>query len=54
MLYPLSYEGVRPISYLPGRSQSCPGVPGAAKRCRRAVLSLLGAHADQHFEEDSA
>jgi hypothetical protein len=35
MLYPLSYEGLRPISYLPGRSQSCPGVPTAVQLCRR-------------------
>ena len=33
MLYPLSYEGLRPISYLPGRSQECPGVPSDAQRC---------------------
>jgi hypothetical protein len=33
MLYPLSYEGLRPISYLPGCSQECPGVPSNAHRC---------------------
>jgi hypothetical protein len=33
MLYPLSYEGLRFISYLPGRSQECPGVPSGAHRC---------------------
>ena len=33
MLYPLSYEGLRPISYLPGRSQECPGVPSDAHQC---------------------
>ena len=34
MLYPLSYEGLRPTSYLPGRSRECPGVPSGAQRCR--------------------
>jgi hypothetical protein len=32
MLYPLSYEGLRATSYLPGQTQKCPGVPGAAIR----------------------
>ena len=32
MLYPLSYEGVRPTSYLPAQTQKCPGGPAAAKR----------------------
>lgn len=27
MLYPLSYEGLRPISYRPGDTHECPGVP---------------------------
>jgi hypothetical protein len=35
MLYPLSYEGLRPISYLPGRSHACAGVPWASDQCRR-------------------
>jgi hypothetical protein len=35
MLYPLSYEGLRPISYLAGDTHECPGVPSGAKRCRR-------------------
>jgi hypothetical protein len=35
MLYPLSYEGLRPISYLPGRSHACSGVPRGPNRCRR-------------------
>ena len=33
MLYPLSYEGLRPISYLPGRSPECPGIPSDVHRC---------------------
>lgn len=33
MLYPLSYEGLRPISYLAGDTHECPGVPWGAKRC---------------------
>lgn len=33
MLYPLSYEGLRPISYLPGRSWERPGVSSGAHRC---------------------
>jgi hypothetical protein len=32
MLYPLSYEGLRPISYLGGDTRECPGVPRSAKR----------------------
>ena len=36
MLYPLSYEGARPISYRPAGCYECPGVPRGAKRCRRA------------------
>jgi len=35
MLYPLSYEGLRPISYRPGDIHECPGVPSGANRCRR-------------------
>ncbi|GAA2574582.1 hypothetical protein GCM10010435_57760 [Winogradskya consettensis] len=34
MLYPLSYEGLRPISYLAGDIHECPGVPSGAHRCR--------------------
>jgi hypothetical protein len=37
MLYPLSYEGLRPISYRPGDTHECPGVPQAANRCRRVL-----------------
>jgi hypothetical protein len=33
MLYPLSYEGLRPISYRPGDTHECPGVPSGAHRC---------------------
>jgi hypothetical protein len=33
MLYPLSYEGLRPISYLAGDIHECPGVPWDAHRC---------------------
>jgi hypothetical protein len=33
MLYPLSYEGVRLISYRPGDIHECPGVPPGANRC---------------------
>jgi hypothetical protein len=33
MLYPLSYEGLRPISYRPGDTHECPGVPWGAHRC---------------------
>jgi hypothetical protein len=36
MLYPLSYEGLRPISYLAGDTHECPGVPWSAHRCRLA------------------
>jgi hypothetical protein len=35
MLYPLSYEGLRPISYLPGRSLSCAGGSWGTNRCPR-------------------
>jgi hypothetical protein len=35
MLYPLSYEGLRPISYLPGRSHACAGVPWGPNRRHR-------------------
>jgi hypothetical protein len=35
MLYPLSYEGLRPISYLPGRSHACSGAPWGANQCPR-------------------
>jgi hypothetical protein len=34
MLYPLSYEGLRPISYLAGDTHECPGVPRRTNRCR--------------------
>ena len=37
MLYPLSYEGLRPISYRPGDTHECPGVPSGANRCRRVL-----------------
>jgi hypothetical protein len=37
MLYPLSYEGLRPISYRPGDTHECPGVPCGAHRCRRVL-----------------
>jgi hypothetical protein len=33
MLYPLSYEGLRPVSYLAGDTHECPGVPRGANRC---------------------
>ena len=33
MLYPLSYEGLRPISYRPGDTHECPGVPSEAYWC---------------------
>jgi hypothetical protein len=33
MLYPLSYEGLRPISYRPGDTNECPGVPWGAHWC---------------------
>ena len=33
MLYPLSYEGLRPISYRPGETHECPGVPWDANLC---------------------
>jgi hypothetical protein len=33
MLYPLSYEGLRPTSYLAGDTHECPGVPSGAHRC---------------------
>jgi hypothetical protein len=35
MLYPLSYEGLRPISYRPGDIHEFPGVPSGAERCHR-------------------
>ena len=40
MLYPLSYEGLRPTSYLPGDMPGRPGVPGVVpaaelEPCRR-------------------
>lgn len=35
MFYPLSYEGLRPISYRPGDIHECPGVPRGANRCHR-------------------
>jgi hypothetical protein len=58
MLYPLSYEGLRPISYLPGRSQECPGIPSDAHWCHlvarwgfrrwsERVRSKSRAHADR-------
>jgi hypothetical protein len=37
MLYPLSYEGLRPISYLPGRSHACSGVPWGSYQCCRGA-----------------
>jgi hypothetical protein len=37
MLYPLSYEGLRPISYRPGDTHECPGVPCGANGCRRVL-----------------
>ncbi len=33
LLYPLSYEGLRPISYLPADSHECPVVPTVTIRC---------------------
>ena len=33
MLYPLSYEGLRPLSYRPGDAHECPGVPWGAQWC---------------------
>jgi hypothetical protein len=55
MLYPLSYEGLRPISYLAGDIHECPGVLWGANRCHRVrrwrfrrwpedTRSILGAH----------
>ena len=41
MLYPLSYEGLRPISYRPGDTHECPGVPWGAKPCHRVRLWRL-------------
>jgi hypothetical protein len=38
MLYPLSYEGLRPSSYLAGDTHECPGVPTGAIRCEWACL----------------
>jgi hypothetical protein len=37
MLYPLSYEGLRPISYRPADIHECPGAPQGAKRCHRVA-----------------
>ena len=34
LLYPLSYEGLRPTSYLPAETSECPGVPTSANRCQ--------------------
>jgi hypothetical protein len=39
MLYPLSYEGLRPISYRPGDTHECPGAPWGAHRCSLAYRS---------------
>ena len=57
MLYPLSYEGQRPTSYLPAQTQKCPGVPAAVKRCSTtpracvgAIPSLVGARSEQLVE----
>jgi hypothetical protein len=36
MLYPLSYEGLRPIWYLAGDIPECQGVRWGANRCPRA------------------
>jgi hypothetical protein len=51
MLYPLSYEGLRPISYLAGDIHECPGVPWGAHRCHRVCVavapSLVGGYAEQ-------
>jgi hypothetical protein len=47
MLYPLSYEGLRPISYRPGDIHGCPGVPLGASRCHWAAPALVGGHAEQ-------
>jgi hypothetical protein len=33
MLYPLSYEGLRPISYLAGDIHDCPGIPSGPHGC---------------------
>ena len=57
MLYPLSYEGLRPTSYLPAQTQKCPGVPAAAKRSSTtprayvgAIPPLVGARSEQLVE----
>jgi hypothetical protein len=58
MLYPLSYEGLRPISYLAGDIRECPGVRWRANGCHRVrrwrlrrwpedTWSKFRAHADR-------
>lgn len=51
MLYPLSYEGLRPISYRPGDTHECPGVPWGAPLVPSGrpvgVPSLVGGRAEQ-------
>jgi hypothetical protein len=57
MLYPLSYEGLRPTSYLPAQTRKCPGVPPAARRswtmpraCVGAIPPLAGARSERLVE----
>ena len=40
MLYPLSYEGLRPTCYPPGDTRECPGVPGRPIR-EQGLASVL-------------
>jgi hypothetical protein len=52
MLYPLSYEGLRPISYLAGDTHKCPGVPSGAERghqVHRRRFRRWSAHAPSTF-----
>ena len=49
MLYPLSYEGLRPTSYRPAEKCECPAsrpVPPAANRCRGSGSAAGGARAE--------
>jgi hypothetical protein len=57
MLYPLSYEGLRPISYLAEGSHKCPGVPSGAKRShqvRRERFRSWSEHTRSRFGTHSA
>jgi hypothetical protein len=47
MLYPLSYEGLRPISYRAGDTHECPGVPSGAHWCH-----LVGRWGFRRWSED--